>query len=451
MLSVLTLRAQQPQVRWETTGEVLMRLLEMAAYSEDIKDAYEAFYYAFILPELGEGRDPHAPPSVHHESFHLTVCSQSLPKAYSLSYPDTLPLDARCGSPNALTKHVPQFVSFMTDDHTPLEFSCVFDVDGRATIRFSIDPIERQREGGEPAMKVFEHYASILGISDADLAWCRVCAANLTMVTDAGPLKIYGRPRYPSQYFVGFELTGATPSMKAYFLPETISAATGISKYELVEATIRELAQDAKGLLLAWSAINSFFCALPDDLKPSPEIVAVDCCPSHRNRVKVYVRTPKVTLDIIRRFMTLDYTLKTPALEQALSSIAIFWDILFPGLPVDKEPELSKQHTEHLTGGLLFYYELRGNSCNPYPKVYIPVRHLCKNDEQIVEAMEQFYRAIGNLETTKKYHKIVRNTFTHRPLMSRTGIHTYIAVAAKADSIETTAYFNPERHHEWAA
>lgn len=198
--------------------------------------------------------------------------------------------------------------------------------------------------------------------------------------------------------------------MKAYFLPETVSAVTGVPKLDLITKTVERLSEDVPGLTTPWTLTRGFFDSLPSHLAPSLEIAAVDCVPSHKNRLKLYVRTPFATLENIQRFMTLDGTLRTPMIDKALEQIATFWRLLFGNIPDDAEPSVCEDRLRHLTSGLLFYYELRGDSAHPHPKVYLPVRHLCKDDAQIVQAMVDLYEAIGNVEAAKRYGGIVCET-----------------------------------------
>ena len=198
--------------------------------------------------------------------------------------------------------------------------------------------------------------------------------------------------------------------MKAYFLPETVAAITGISKLDLITRTVERLSVDVPGLVTPWSLTRAFFDSLPSHLTPSLEIAAVDCVPSHKNRLKIYVRTPVATLGNIKRFMTLDGTLRTPTIDKALEQIATLWRLLFGDILDDVEPDVCEDRLRHLTGGLLFYYELRGDSAHPHPKVYLPVRHLCRSDAQIVQAMVELYQEIGNVEAAKRYGSIVRET-----------------------------------------
>jgi hypothetical protein len=89
----------------------------------------------------------------------------------------------------------------MTDDHTPVELSCVFDKEGTPIIRFSIDPVRRQETGDNP-MFFFEDLAQSMPLpSSTDLTWCRICAEELTIPRHKQTPS--NEPRYPSQYFAG--------------------------------------------------------------------------------------------------------------------------------------------------------------------------------------------------------------------------------------------------------
>lgn len=194
---------------WKTTGEVLSKLLEKTAYPPHLRRSYIAFYYLLVIPEYGP--DPFSrmglfllqksqifpKPSLHDIFLATTNAGYTTPTLESIhsAILTVVPATYREGN---------RYVSYMTDDHTPVEFSCVFDSSGKPVVRFSIDPIARQETGHALAIKLFEDYGSSLKLSDADLAWCRICAEELTMMTpDTNASEPARQPRYPSQYFAG--------------------------------------------------------------------------------------------------------------------------------------------------------------------------------------------------------------------------------------------------------
>lgn len=95
----------------------------------------------------------------------------------------------------------------MTDDHTPVEFSCIFDDEGTPTIRFSVDPVRRQDNCEDPVIAFFEDLTrTIPSLSSSDLTWCRICAEELTFDRRHKGTPA-SEPRYPSQYFAGTQGT----------------------------------------------------------------------------------------------------------------------------------------------------------------------------------------------------------------------------------------------------
>lgn len=363
----------------------------------------------------------------------------------------------------------PVYRSYMTDDHTPIELSWQFGADGGVVARFAIDPVVRQSsaERSRGTMSIFDDLSSLETIAPGvDLDWCRVCAKTLT--TSDVDHRVNTISQYPSQYFVGFDFSSQGIVLKAYFLPETKSAITGISKATLVTQCIEELAtRSSSDLLTPWLRVRKFFKTLPLSLRPNINIVAVDCVSSKHNRVKVYCRSPSATLSNLRRFITLgrshqsNIPLSTSTstafptahsdsdsspLSRGLRQITLLWYLLFPEMASSEfdNTEPTMKDPSHPTTGLLFYYELRGGHSEPFPKVYIPVRHLCPNDKHVVKALTQFYHRTGNIKAGMRYARDVQEIFSHRRLSQRSGIHTYITVAIKESNIEVTSYFNPE-------
>lgn len=107
-------------------------------------------------------------------------------------------------------------------------------------------------------------------------------------------------------------------------------------------------------------------------------------------------------------------------------------------------PPRESSGDEHLTSGLLLYYELKpGHQCS-FPKVYLPVRHYCQDDFAIASNIEKYYTQRKN-SSLHEYTSTIREIFgRHRELNTRTGIHTYLSLAIKKSTFEITSYYNPE-------
>ncbi|KAH9918661.1 tryptophan dimethylallyltransferase-domain-containing protein [Fomitopsis serialis] len=395
---------------WKTTGEPFARMLAKSAYPASVQSAYMAMFYLIVCPEFGTSPYLASP---------------------SIGSPFTMGASGQGTDRSPLHQHFP---SYMTDDHSPIELSCIYGRGRSPQIRFAIDPITCPR--------VFQQLADTLSLVDADLTWCLICAEELA-VPNAARI-----PKHPSRYFVGFDLGPQSLHLKAYFMTEARASSLGVPKLELVAAVVRRLSSiphdPLPNLMIAWGTLHKFLTSLPAHLAPSVDIVAVDCVPSRENRLKVYVRTSRASFSNLRHHMTLGGTQETRTTSSALKMASAFWKLLFSNLPDGDEPDVAQERLRHPTSGLLFYFELRGDSTIPLPKVYIPVRHLCPDDECIVRAVEMTYAMIGLEDAKQQYGNFVRGSFTHRPLSVHAGIHTYVAFAAKPDKAEITTYFSPE-------
>ncbi|KAF8581497.1 aromatic prenyltransferase [Ramaria rubella] len=454
-LSAMFTHNQNADFWWKTTGSVFAQMLQSAFYPLHQQYRYLVFFNLVILPEFGPA------PSLG-DSFSPLAHSNSLKSSHLcvVGQGGLLTPPSSNGSPTLDFSPTPEssveFPSYMTDDHSPVELSWQFDGSGGAVVRFAIDPVKRQMEGDtRGAMSLFEDLSQMKVLArGVDLDWCRVCAETLTLSSVPPQCKATGTPEYPSQYFVGFDFSSKGIVMKAYFLPETRAAITSTSKTALVTSCIMALSTPTPScptppdLLTPWRRTLSFFNSLPIDLVPTINIVAVDCVASGKNRVKIYARTPRATLANLRHFMTLgrDAAETSHTTQRALKQITMMWYLLFPQLASPEFDDVEAPATDpgHPTGGLLWYYELRPGHAEPFPKVYLPVRHWCRSDQQVVDAVETFYRNVGNHRASERYARDVRQTFNHRPLGLRAGIHTYITFAVKQEEVEVTSYFNPE-------
>lgn len=105
---------------------------------------------------------------------------------------------------------------------------------------------------------------------------------------------------------------------------------------------------------------------------------------------------------------------------------------------------LTQRREEHITSGILIYYELRSGASMPFPKVYLPVRHYCPDDHAIAARIEKHYAKQGNAWIPEYTSKVQTIFGQHRSLSTRTGIHTYVSLAIKKSGFDIARYYNPE-------
>lgn len=161
------------------------------------------------------------------------------------------------------------------------------------------------------------------------------------------------------------------------------------------------------GLDHPWAMVISFIATLPDHNCTTPEIVSVDCVEPIKNRVKVYLRTQASSLNDIINLMTLGGELSSPSISSTIDTLRHLWLLLFG--PVGDSISIPSKTPDHYASGFVVYFEMALGRTVPVPKVYIPVRHYCRNDEEISKSLAQYYREIGIPSIGDRYLSDMQN------------------------------------------
>ncbi|TFK21500.1 aromatic prenyltransferase [Coprinopsis marcescibilis] len=289
-----------------------------------------------------------------------------------------------------------------------------------------------------------------------------------------------------SRFFVGFDfLTDGTVTLKVYYLPaphsptehDSSEKRSPIALWDVDYKPLRRLVSTLDpALLKPLDFLLSYFDTLDEDHKPRIQIISMDCVTSSENRLKIYCRpkTGSSWSDAVGAF-TLGGRLHTPQMEETVRDMERLWNNMFPQahssincdlhmvapledheiLDVDSSNGIQLDQRLHPVGGLLYYYSLfagKGAKDSVYPKLYLPVSRYCSDDQAIARAIEDYYtepklrmkNTSGIAEPEDWVSKEIRNTFNHRQLSERTGIHTYVTFALKKRGSELTNYFSPE-------
>ncbi|KAF9654209.1 aromatic prenyltransferase [Thelephora ganbajun] len=368
---------------WRVIGRVLSTLLSRSSYSEETRIRYDNFFKAFVAPLLG--------PS---------------PEEYTSSSP----------------------ISFMCDDHTPVEIGWVFKSTGEMSVQYAIEalsPIDGSPISTHQNLIILQNLAAAGQCQGFNVSWSRKCTQSLLYPSRSLPHDL----QRDSQFFIGIDLARTGMGLKAYFLPQVRSRMTGVPVMDILTPTINDL-----GMGLQWSKATSYFSTLPAEFNVQPVIAAVDCVSDDENRFKVYVRTQATHLSALCDMLTLGGQLKGPAIDATLAKLRELWRALFGSIS-DDAPVKHKRSNKGPTG-FLFYYEMAINNSSPIPKIYIPASRFLENDAHVARVISQF---VGS-----GYCDDVRSLFPHRDLESRSGIHSHITLAAKKGACQISSYLNPE-------
>ncbi|RDW93019.1 uncharacterized protein DSM5745_00341 [Aspergillus mulundensis] len=334
---------------WQTSGRFLAGLLEDAGYTTSAQEKILTFFSRTITPFMGPAR-----------------------------------ISAR---------EPPQWRSFMTDDHYPIELSWDFPT-GRSAprIRFSIEPLSvsagtSMDPYNTDARSAFLE-ALLRALPNTDLETFRHFERALIPRHAVSKEVLEEVQGHPSTIFYGFDLDNSEITTKAYFFPGLKAQQTNCTNPEVVARVIATAPQCSPNQLHALRTFNDFVREHDTAAPNTPleiDMLAIDLVAPTSSRVKIYFRTRETSFSSVRQMMTLGQRL--PALN--LHRLRLFWDVLLNQAGVPDERHLPGSDT-HRTAGLIYNVELRWGSAAPKVKIYIPVRHYADSDEVVLDAVHRY-------------------------------------------------------------
>ncbi|CAG8960059.1 hypothetical protein HYFRA_00010537 [Hymenoscyphus fraxineus] len=394
---------------WNSTSEVLRKLLSFGDYDDHQRREALAFYLEFVVPSLG-------------------------------------PSPTLDGKPS-------KWKSFMTDDHTPIEYSWAWGnsegVVGRR-IRFSMEAISEKSGTETDPWNKTATFALVkrLGtyIPDSDFGWFHWLSEQFIPSTECfqGDSSWLGPAKHRSSLFLAFELGDGAPIVKSYMLPFAKQARTGKSSRAAITEILstlecREQWPTLPKLLKLWEEQSA-----PFDLEPF--MIAIDCVAPINSRMKVYARTPHTSLGEVQSIMSI-FEDKSKIIK-GLEELSELWRLIFSLPENDRKGEYDKQlpSSDHDTSGILFYFEVRPENCKITTKVYLPVRHYGRNDLSVANGLQAFLQKRGVLQKKFAGHFLtaLHQICTHRRLEDATGLQTYVSCKIDRESLDITSYLNPE-------
>jgi DMATS type aromatic prenyltransferase len=385
---------------WEVVGGHLEALLSAADYSSLDQLKALSFFYRWVTPRLG-------------------------PKPIS---------------PEAIWK------SFMTDDHSPVEYSWKWGFgDSAPEIRYSIEPIGNYAGAALDLLnkKATSDLLAQLcrsGQPGVDLEW--FVHFKHALLGPGTPASEAGVTRQ-STLFVAFEVTSGLMGVKAYFIPVNAhgnSAGDQISRAVVSTGCLN---------LAAMNQLNSF---LRDDIygqTVKPFMLGIDCVRPINSRLKVYSRSLGTTFELVRRVMSIGGRRKN--IMEAENHLHTLWKLIL-NLPDDFPTDRELPYNPHETAGLLFYFDVAPMSQLPDVKVYIPVRHYSPGDDVAACGLVRYLKSQSQGAYAQQYLETLKALATKEDKSTSNGLQTYISCAYRKNALVITSYLNPQCYHpSWFA
>lgn len=278
------------------------------------------------------------------------------------------------------------YQSYMCDDHTPIELSMAWKSDSsKPLMRFSIEPLPQHEpdEQGDPlhlvayGLHVLDTFHRAFQVPSSAFSDYLVVEPSLftNVLKNIGFTDDRRGTSIISNIFLGFDLLPCRVQLKSYCILN--SALDHGEKLTLVTKAISAHAPET-----AVSAMSAYFQSKPPDWHtifcPDPRLIGVDCTGTHDARIKIYIRFQVTDFDNIVDQLSLGG--RIPVSSSCIDSVHDLWS-RFGG-----HPFLSSSNTS----GVLFYYDFSATKSLPSVKVYIPVRLMARNDQEIVDTTAEW-------------------------------------------------------------
>ena len=387
---------------WHTTGRLLGLLLSEASY--DLHSQYQALllYNRYIVTNLG-------------------------PR----------PAD------NGLHKI---WKSYMTDDHSPIEFSWNWSDSTKAprirctmeAIPSDVDSIDHFNQGA--VIELAHRLRVTLPYSDWQL-FDYFTNAFRPRANGTSEAAVQAESRgYRSSMFLGFEFERSQIAVKAYFAP---AVETGDSQWSAIVRSIKALERGPIEFPALFE-LDNFFASSPGGRQVSVEGLAIDCVPLSLSRLKVYARSSLTSFDSVRTYMTIGGKLSYS--ETVWRQLHDLWCLLL-GLDEADPMEEDLPFNDHMTAGMMYNYDIKAGNALPEPKLYINTRHYGRNDLDILQGLTAFMERHGRADFTSNYRRAVDGFCTYRSLDRECGVQTYISCAVQNETLSLTSYLSPQVYH----
>ncbi|KAF9077184.1 aromatic prenyltransferase [Rhodocollybia butyracea] len=339
--------------------------------------------------------------------------------------------------------------SYLTDDHSPVEYSLSIKKDF-CTTRFAFEPLSTDTDS-------INHDAPIQWLSkqsiDADgKLWFDTLVKLLTITPSlsSNGLKsdehIKHVARGLTQHIFAFDLA-KKPLLKSYIFHDALARQVAVSASDWGEEKDRLLfqAMDALGLSTPWKKVASYLSHLRNShpkYAGQTEFIGWDMVSPDTSRMKVYVRFANAGLPQLLSHLDLGGALDPDKaqIQEIKAAATEMWQAF---LGEDQLSTSDINNCDTRTQGVILYYELKKNHPDPSAKFYLPVRHYLSSDLLIAERFDAFL-AHKQLRESGWYLAMLQKYCDHRKLDSRPGLQTMVGCANRNGEWEVSMYLSAE-------
>jgi DMATS type aromatic prenyltransferase len=349
--SVLGFTNEDQKFWWTYTAPVLGKFMAKADYNVAQQYSFLSWFHNFILPALGPS------PAEGKERTWRAQCT-----------------------PNA----------------SPFQPSWNIQ-NNKSTVRFTIEPISFNAGTRED---VFNHAAGVdlvkklsASMPDMETSWFDHCVKELYVSKDTINmiLAVKGIPKAkPPTVFIAFDLLEKAIETKAYFFPHMRAFLMGVTQGELVINTVKGFNEEGIDMNPGLDAFEEYLRSGGSATHRNVEMLAIDCVEKSRARAKIYVNSFNNSYNKIKDIYTMGGRLNDKATVDSLEPLKDLWRLLYDMPETDFE-DIEIPNIMHPRSCFVIGFEFKSGEPLPVAKIYFPMWHYAKNDNQISTALTAFF------------------------------------------------------------
>jgi DMATS type aromatic prenyltransferase len=349
--SVLGFQNEDQKFWWKHTAPVLGKFMAKADYTVSQQYSYLSWFHNFIMPALGPS------PAPGKERTWRAQCTPG-------------------GSPFQ--------PSWNLQSH-------------KSTVRFTIEPIGFAAGTRED---VFNHKAGFelmkklkVAMPEMEDAWFHHCAKELYVSKDTINmiLAVKGIPKAkPPTVFIAFDLLEKDIETKAYFFPHMSAFLAGITQGEMVINTVKGLNEDGIDMNPSLDVFEEYLNSGGPVNHRNVEMLAIDCVEKSRARAKIYVNSFHNSYNKIKDIYTMGGRLNDKTTIESLDALKDLWRLLYD-MPESGFEDIVIPNIMHPRSCFVIGFEFKSGEPLPVTKIYFPMWHYAKTDDQISTALSAFF------------------------------------------------------------
>lgn len=206
----------------------------------------------------------------------------------------------------------------------------------------------------------------------------------------------------PPTCFLAFDLSDGKIEPKAYFFPHIRAWNMGITQGALVINTVRGLNGPKINMNAGLDNLETYLTSGGPVTHRNVEMLAIDCVDSLRARAKIYVNSFNNSFNKVKDIYTMGGRLQDQAVLDSLAPLAELWRLLYD-MPDEGWEDIELPNVMHHRSCFVFGFEFKTGDVWPTTKIYFPMWHYAKNDQQVTEALSAFYAKQGWSDLSRSY------------------------------------------------